>query len=223
MDRERSWQVIEEQRNSLADLLETLTDAECELPSLCDGWRIKDVAAHVALAPQPPNAWTMLIEAARAGGRFHKLNHDIAVRYADQPVDVLVANLREHATSRRLPRVTNYRNILFDILVHSQDIAIPLGRHHQMPRDAAEAGANRVWSMGWPFWAKHRLRGFRLTATDTDWTVGSGADVQGPIDALLLLLTGRTAVLPRLSGDGVPALTQRTAQTTGQHGDPSDN
>ena len=55
--------------------------------------------------------------------------------------------------------MTNYRNILFDILVHGQDIAIPLGLHRDMPVDAARAGASRVWTMGWPFWAHRKLRG----------------------------------------------------------------
>ena len=54
MDREQSWQVITEQRLGLARLLEGLSDSEWEQPSLCAGWRVRDVAAHVAMAPQVP-------------------------------------------------------------------------------------------------------------------------------------------------------------------------
>src|SRR4051794_14129024 len=161
MDREQTWQTIEHERLRLADLLATLTGDEWDRPSLCAGWRVRDVAAHVAMAPQPPGPWTMLVEGVRARGSFHRLNHDVAVRHADRPGADLVAELREHSASRRLPVVTNYRNILPDILVHSQDIAIPLGRVMPMPPDAAAAGATRVWTMGWPFWAKRRLTGFR--------------------------------------------------------------
>lgn len=209
MNREQSWQVIEAERCSLADLLETLSEEEWKRPSLCAGWRICDVAAHVALAPQPPGPWAMLVEGVRARGSFHRLNHDVSVRHAERPGVDLVAELRQHAASRKLPAVTNYRNILYDILVHGQDIAIPLGRERQMPPEAAVAGATRVWTMGWPFWAKRKLRGFRLTATDVDWAVGDGSPVTGTIDALLLLLTGRPAALPRLTGDGVPQLAAR--------------
>jgi uncharacterized protein (TIGR03083 family) len=127
VDAETSWRVIEQERRSLADLLESLTDEQWNWPSLCRGWRIRDVAAHVALAPQAPSLLTMAVEAVRAGGRFHKLNRDLSVRHAEAPGVDLVAELREHAASRRLPKVTNYRNILFDILVHGQDIALPLG------------------------------------------------------------------------------------------------
>lgn len=200
MDRERSWEVIEQERRSLADLAESLTPEQWEVPSLCEGWRVRDVVAHVALAPQVPGPWRMAREAARAGGRFHRLNHDLAVRHASTPGVDLVAELREHAASRRLPPVTSYRNTLFDVLVHGQDVAVPLGMVRAMPVDAARAAAERVWSMGWPFWARRRFRGLQLSATDTTWSVGKGVVVQGPVDALLLVLTGRRAGLARLAG-----------------------
>jgi len=203
MDREQTWRIIQSQRLSLADPLDELSDSQWEVPSLCAGWRVRDVAAHVAMAPLVPSVASMLADAVRARGSFNRLNHDVAVRHASRPVAQIVAELREHAGSRRLPVVTNYRNILFDVLVHGQDIALPLGLRRDMPVEAAAAGATRVWTMGWPFWAQRRLRGLRLTATDIAWTVGNGADVHGPIDALLLLLTGRPAALSRLAGHGV--------------------
>jgi len=209
MDQESSWSVIEQERRWLADLLESRDPRDWDRPSLCAGWRIRDVAAHVALAPNPPSLGQMLVEGARARGRFHKLNHDSAVRHADRLGARLVTELRQHAGSRRLPLVTSYRNTLFDVLVHAQDIALPLGLDHPMPVEAARAGAQRVWTMGWPFWARRRLRPFRLAATDTEWTAGEGALVQGPIAALLLLLTGRTARLDSLGGAGADRLRQQ--------------
>jgi uncharacterized protein (TIGR03083 family) len=213
MNRDDSWRVIAERRLALAALLEPLTDAEWDTPSLCAGWRVRDVAAHVALAPQVPSVTAMIADGVRARGSFHRLNHDVSVRHATARTGrALVAELRAHAASRRLPVVTNYRNILFDVLVHAQDIAIPLGRELATPRDAALAGVDRVWTMGWPFWARRRLRGIRLVASDVDWSAGAGSELRGPIDALLLLLTGRAAAaLPRLTGPGVAALSARTA------------
>jgi uncharacterized protein (TIGR03083 family) len=87
--------------------------------------------------------------------------------------------------------------------VHSQDIALPLGRHVDVPPDHTRQGLERVWEMGWPFKARKRLTGLTLRATDTDWTVGDGPDVTGPALALLLLLTGR-ADAARGSLSGVP-------------------
>jgi uncharacterized protein (TIGR03083 family) len=211
MDREQSWQVIIEQRLSLALLLEDLSAGEWEQPSLCAGWRVRDVAAHVAMAPQVPGWGSMLADGIRARGSFHRLNHDVAVRHAARPTPDIVAELRTHADSRRLLVVTNYRNILFDVLVHTQDIAIPLGRDVPMPLEAARAGAIRVWTMGWPFWARHRLKGVRLLATDSDWFAGAGLEVRGSIGMLLLLLTGRTATaVPHLSGPGLLTVSERS-------------
>lgn len=189
MDREESWRTIRAQRLSLADLLEGLTDAQWDATSLCTDWRVRDVAAHVAVAPQVPGLSSMLADAVHARGSFNRLNHDVAVRHAARPVTQIVAELREHAGSRRLPVVTNYRNILFDILVHGQDIAVPLGLRCD-------------------------------TATDTTWAVGNGADVRGPIDALLMLLTGRPAAIPRLAGDGLPDLTERLRRNHRGRNDP---
>ena len=104
----------------------------------------------------------LLREGVRARGSFDRLNHDVAVRHAERQTGELVADLRRHAFSRALPALTNYRNIVFDILVHGQDIAVPLDIQRQMPAAAARAGAQRVWTMGWPFWAQRRLRGVSL-------------------------------------------------------------
>ncbi len=76
-----------------------------------------------------------------------------------------------------------------------------------MPVDAAAAGFERVWRMGWPFHARKRLRGLRLVATDAPLDVGEGAVVEGRASDLLLLATGRTeAAVRRLSGPGLAEL-----------------
>lgn len=212
MEADQAWRVITSERLSLADMLEDLTPEQWDSPSLCSRWRARDVAAHVALAPQMPSARSLMAGAVRARGSFHRLNHDLAVGHANRPTAQLVAELRTHAASRDLPIVTTYRNILFDVLVHGQDIAIPLGIPRTMPTEAACAGATRVWSMGWPFHAQRSLGRFTLTATDAQWTVGTGPAVLGPVEALLLLLTGRPAALPRLSGPGLDELTAQMAR-----------
>lgn len=201
MDRETSWRVITAQRLALADLLASLDEGQWAAPSLCAGWRVRDVAAHVALGSRPPGARAMVGAAIRARGSFDRLNHDLAVAYADaRDTHDLVDEIRGNAHSRRLPAVTNYRNALFDTLIHVQDVAVPLALARPMPVDAARAAATRLWEMGWPFHARRRLAGHRLTATDTDWSVGTGrTQVSGPIEALVLHLSGRPAAQERLT------------------------
>lgn len=207
MDRDDKWTVIAEQRRVLADLLAGLRAQDWERPSLCTGWRVQDVAAHVALTPRSPGILRILAKGVRAGGDLQAANRAMAITHADRPPAELVDALRELADSRRKPAITTLDNLLFDTLVHIQDVAVPLGLTAAMPLAAAREGAERVWRMGWPFWARRRLRGLRLLATDVDWSAGEGAEVRGPIQALLLLLTGRTeAALPALSGPGTRQL-----------------
>lgn len=208
MDRDGKWAVIAGQRRVLADMLDGLDDEAWDRPSLCARWRVRDVAAHVALTPQSPGAARIVLLGIRARGDFDGLNRDLAVGHAARSSD-LVGELREHADSRRKPSITTLDNLLFDTLVHVQDVAVPLGRTVPMPLEAAAAGAERVWRMGWPFHARRRFRGLHLSATDVVWSAGEGDAVRGPARALLLLLTGRTgAALPELSGPGVHRLEQ---------------
>lgn len=208
MDLDQMWRVIEQERLAIADLLDGLSDDQWEAPSLCAGWRVRDVAAHLTTVCLPPSAGSLFTDLLRARGSFHRLNTLATQRRAARPTQQLVGDLRRCAASRKIPVVSNERNVLFDLLVHGQDIAMPLGLELAMPVDAAAVGATRVWEMGWPFWAKRRLRGLRLTATDVEWAVGAGAEVRGPISVLLLLLTGRvSAAAPLLSGVGVAQLT----------------
>jgi uncharacterized protein (TIGR03083 family) len=211
VDQDEKWAVIAEQRRVLAELLTGLSEDQWEQPSLCTQWRVRDVAAHLALTPQSPGILRILAKGIRARGNFDGVNRDLAVRHAARPSATLIGELRDLADDRRKPAITTVDNLVFDTLVHVQDVALPLGLTVPTPLDAAREGLDRVWRMGWPFWAKRRLRGLRLVATDVDWSAGAGAEVAGPAGALLLLLTGRVAAaLPALSGPGTAPLLAAT-------------
>ena len=74
---------------------------------------------------------------------------------------------------------------------------------------AACAAASRVWGTAFPFRARKNLAGLRLVADDVPWSVGDGPEVQGAMASLLLVLTGRSAGVVDLTGDGVPILADR--------------
>jgi uncharacterized protein (TIGR03083 family) len=210
VDRDALWRALDDERAGMADLLEQLSAPEWAHPSLCAGWTVRDVAAHLAIAPQT-DLRTAVVEFVRARGSFNRMIHDTAVRHAIRPVGQLVAELRAAVGSRRLAVGQKLADALMDVLVHGQDIAIPLGRRRGMPLDAARASAEHLWRIGFPFHARTTLCGFRLSATDVEWTAGDGAEIGGPIAAILPLLAGRTATLPRLAGDGARMLAARLA------------
>jgi uncharacterized protein (TIGR03083 family) len=207
MDLDEVWRTIDEQRTELADLMGTFTAQDWHTPSLCEGWRVREVAAHLTLAQSTFRE--VLPHAVRAGGSFNRMIRDSAIRQAALPVEEYSDRLRAMVGSRRKAPFISDLEPLIDVLVHGQDIVRPLGRPRSMPTDAAATAAQRAWSMGFPFGARRRLRGFRLVATDHTWSVGEGAVVEAPVSGLLLLVTGRDVVLPDLAGPGAEALRER--------------
>ncbi|MGY1708287.1 maleylpyruvate isomerase family mycothiol-dependent enzyme [Geodermatophilus sp. SYSU D00758] len=207
VDLDDVWRAIDAERAGLADLLEGLTAEEGETPSLCEGWRVVDVAVHLTQAHM--GLGKALVAAVRARGNFDRMIRDSALRAGPLPPAECARRLREMVGSRRTAPFITPMEPLIDVLVHGQDIAVPLDRDRPVPPAAAAAAGTRVWDTGFPFHARRRLAGLRLVATDTDWAVGTGAPVEGPMGALLLLLTGRRAAVDRLSGEGAAHLSAR--------------
>ena len=210
IDRDQVWQAIDAQRLTLASLLEQLSAEEWRQPSLCAGWIVRDVAAHLTLQQVGPRGAIAMM--ARWRGSLDRTIHHVAcLRAMALPTRQIIAEIRGMAGSRRHNIGVTYLETLTDILVHGQDIAIPLGRRHDMPPPAAARAASRLLSMRWPPPppASRRLAHYRLTATDTPWSAGEGPEVSAAMSAILLVCAGRLAVLPRLSGEGADDLAAR--------------
>lgn len=206
MDEDAYWSAVTDLRLRVADLLESLRPDEWDAGSLCADWRIRDVAGHVSSFPTV-TMWELVKAGPRSRLDMDRMNTFVAKRYGDRTPEQSVDRIREHADSRRVAKVLDTRNALFDIIVHSQDIAVPLARAFVVPPELAGAGLERVWEMGMPFHARKKLGGVSLRATDADVVVGDGPEVRGPALALLLLATGRREVAaPSLSGPGASAL-----------------
>jgi uncharacterized protein (TIGR03083 family) len=200
MDEENVWRAVDRQRVSVADLLAQLSEDEWRRPSLCTGWTVRDVAGHLAWQ-QLTSLPALLVDAVRARGNMDRTIHDASCRWAARPTGQLVDEIRSLVGRRRHPPRLTHLEVLIDILVHGMDIAVPLGRRLEIPADAAASAADRIWYEDRYFGARTRLAGYRLTATDTSWSAGQGSLVEGPIDALLLLMTGRNqAAAARVTG-----------------------
>lgn len=208
------WIAIDDQRARTADLLEQLRQEQWDHPSLCQGWTVRHVAAHLTLQQQRIRDVAAFVAHNPRMLRSVTLNatiHDSAVLQAQRlPTAEITSRIRAMIGSRRHNAFVTPLETLTDVLVHSQDVAIPLSLDLPMRPTAGALAATRRWDTrdGWLDRVFRRLpvEGYRLTATDTDWTRGQGPEVAGPIDALLLLLTGRSATLGQLTGKGANAL-----------------
>ncbi|MBD0322561.1 MAG: maleylpyruvate isomerase family mycothiol-dependent enzyme, partial [Aldersonia sp.] len=137
--REEIWAATAQGRRDLVALLESLDAAEWDADSLCSGWRVRDVVAHLVLGTNVgPFAATR--EMVRYRGNFNRMVRETAIRRAD-PVETLVEDLRAVIHSRRHPPGTVPFDPPTDVLVHTQDVAIPLGRTVAMPPTTARAAA----------------------------------------------------------------------------------
>ncbi len=205
MEREQVWDHTIAARLSLAATLATLTPEEWDHPSLCDGWRVRDVAAHVIMGPQLtwrrsagllPHVWR----------GYNGMNAHLGRIWGSRPVAAILAQYEQYAGLRRGPAMVTYIEPLIDALVHTQDIVRPLGRTASMPADAASVAAARAWTLapllGRRTRAAHRLH---LVATDSAWSAGRGPTVEGPTGELLMLVTGREPDWTQLTGAGLPA------------------
>ena len=188
MDSDEVWRHIDQERSMLADLLESLPEAAWSRPSLCQGWTVRDVGAHLTFSHA--RLRDVVWPAVRTGFRYNAMIAYAAVR-SPLTHDQIVTTLRGFVGSRRrAPMVTELEPLL-DILVHTQDICLPLGIEHPMPVDAAVAAADRVISLRGLMRLWEPPAGQRLVATDTGWAYGEGTVMRAPMQAHLLTLTGR--------------------------------
>jgi len=204
LDKQQCWQAIDTHRSALVGVLDQLTEPEWATPSLCDGWTVREVVGHFTI--QQVALSDALRMAVKARGNTERAIREHAAARALLPTAQLVAQFRAQIGTRRHAPLVTYRELLIDVLVHSLDITIPLGRELALPTAAAATAATRVRTMRWPVNPWNRLHGIRLVATDADWAGGDGAEVSGPINAILLVLTGRRIGLDRLTGPGLTRL-----------------
>jgi uncharacterized protein (TIGR03083 family) len=212
IDQDGVFAAVAASRRAVADLLESLDERQLATPSLCAGWDVRTVGAHLAQSAGPVLRET-LGALVRARGHLHRANAESARRAAGRPVPEIAALLRERADSRFTPPVTGPRAPLTEVLVHGGDMRLPLGLPHQADPAAVRTALDFVTS-GRPigFVPRGRLRRLRLVATDLDWAWGSGPAASGRGLELLMAACGRAPVVDRLSGPGADELRRRSGQ-----------
>lgn len=199
---------VADQRRQFASLIGGLDEAQLATPSLCQGWDVKTVAAHVVstVLDGTPGFLRMGV---RCGGLSRGIDV-LARRRAQAPTAEIVAALYQHADRPITSPVFGPRGPLADILVHTGDVRIPLGLPFE-PDVQRAVTAMDFLTAGWPigFVPLGGLRGIRLSANDVPRSWRQGVEVNGPVAALLMSVCGRSASLDALDGPGVPVLRRR--------------
>ncbi|GAA4866683.1 maleylpyruvate isomerase family mycothiol-dependent enzyme [Actinomycetospora straminea] len=200
---------ISAERLRLADVIDALTPEQWTQPTLCAGWTVKTLVAHLTLTSRltPFEAVRAMIAARFDINRM--IDRSARARAAEYSPAELAAQYRESATWTGRPFGTKPRDPLVDVLVHGQDLTRPLSIRLPMPAEHVVPALDHT--LGASFYgAPKRLAGLRLVATDADWSHGEGADeVRGPSGDLLLVATGRRSGLDALEGPGVETVSGR--------------
>ncbi len=202
---------IADERRSLAALMSGLTVEQQATQSLCGAWTVHDVVAHLVV-PLEVGIPKFLLAMLACRGNFDRANVRLAREQARRPFGDLTEVLRRRADSRFTPPGSGPEAPLTDLLVHGLDIRWPLGLSRDVPEERVRTSLTYLTAA--PVGGvvpEGRLSGLRFQATDIDWAHGSGSTVSGSAEALLLAVTGRTAALSHLSGDGVSTLRSRLA------------
>jgi uncharacterized protein (TIGR03083 family) len=202
-----TWAMIHAERKTVAEVIDGLTPGQWTAASLCAGWTVGFMAAHI-LAGAEQTTGHFLGGMTAAGFRFSVLMERDARSRAELTARQVAGRLRQRTTTTNHPPAPVLA-MLGEVVVHGQDIRQPLGLPGAVADEAANACLQMYTRASFPVGGKKRIQGLRLVAADTGWSWGTGPEVSGPAMSLLLAMTGRPAGLDGLSGPGAAVLRDR--------------
>jgi uncharacterized protein (TIGR03083 family) len=194
-----------DERADLAAFLETLTPQEWHAPSLCTKWTVKDVVAHM-VSYEELTPFGLVKRFAK--GWVVRANEVGVEEFAPMSPQELMQFFRRHLRPQGLTAGFGGMIAFVDGTIHHQDIRRALGYPRAVPVDRLE----RILPLvpGNPrLGAGRRIRGLHLNATDVGWHHGSGPEVSGTGEALLMAMAGRQAAVHELGGPGQATLAER--------------
>lgn len=205
------WRVVHQERAALIRHLETLTPDQWAQPSLCPGWDIHDVVAHlVDTAKTTRLGFLRQMIAARFD--FDKANATGINRERAAAPEVTLAEFRRVREATKTPPAA-LATRLVEAIVHGEDIRRPLGLLHSYPGESVDAALRYQLKTGVSMGGgRERAAGFRLQASDSGLEHGSGLVVRGSSLALLMAVSGRPLNEGDFSGEGAAAFERKLDQ-----------
>lgn len=176
------------ERSRLVEMIEKLSESEWDHHSLCAGWRVREVVAHMSM-PFRTSALSMVAGIVRARFSFDEYADSAARRdAATYDSAQLLDFLKKNITTVWHPPGGGDDGALSHDVIHGLDMTEPLG----LPAPSAER-IGLVLRHGGPRALKHFGSSLdrTLVATDTDASIGTGRRLEIPAKDILLVITGR--------------------------------
>lgn len=201
------WALAHGERAALLADLETLTADQWAAPSLCDGWTVEQVVAHLTAAASIGRArWVASVLGARFDFDLHNLRR-LTERLGSTPAETL-DQFRQVVTSS----TSTFGPVaawLGEVVVHAADIRRSLGIEHTTAVAAITPVAEHFARTDFTVNSRTLINGLRLEATDGPFRTGDGPTVTGTTQALTMIMAGRSAYHDDLEGPGVQTLRDR--------------
>ena len=192
--------MIADQRRELAEVLAGLPEREWDRATLCEGWRVREVVAHMTMpfrTSLPRFALAML----KARGDVNRMADTTARRDAEaMSTSELVASMRDNAEHAWKPPGGGFVGALSHDVIHGLDITVALGIDKPVPTERMRVVLDGINARSVGFFGVD-LEGVRLVADDLDWTYGDGEPLHGSAQDLLLVLCGRKLPAGRLTNE----------------------
>jgi uncharacterized protein (TIGR03083 family) len=188
--------MIAAQRGELAQVLAGLPVASWDAPTLCDGWRVREVVAHITM-PFRYSGRRFMLELAKSRGNFNAMADRTARRDAAAlSVSELAEALASNVGHPWQPPGGGQLGALTHDVIHTLDITEALGLGVRVPAERLGVVLpNLVTPKSLKFFGTD-LAGVQLRATDSGWVFGSGTPVTGTAQDLALFVCGRAGGQP---------------------------
>lgn len=207
MDATGRWSVVHGEREALFEILRNLDHDQWHKESLCPQWTVRHVVAHLAAAGSTATgAW--MISMAGSGFNADRHNARLLKKFlGDSPVHTL-ENFRQ-SCNKSIAALNSIPGLLGEVLVHGQDITVPLGIELTPRPEAVRDVARFFVAKDFAVNSKSLAKSLKLVATDDTFASGVGPEVHGKLLDLVMALAGRRQYLVTLDGEGVGELKNR--------------
>lgn len=204
------WPAVFAERDALIGDLERLPPQQWARPSLCPGWDVHDVVAHLVDSAKTTRlGFVRGMIAARFD--FDKANADGIARERAATPEATLAEFRRVSGLRKTPPAAPATRLV-EAIVHGEDIRRPLGLVRSYPVDAVTSALRYQLTTGAALGGgKERAAGFRLRAADSGVDHGAGPEVLGSSLSLLMAVSGRPVDTGGFTGGGVGDFLQALA------------
>lgn len=207
------WQTVRAERQRLAGDLSELRADQWSLPSLCPGWDVHDVLAHLVDTART-TCLSFVRDLLKARLDFDRANENGIARHKSQDPRQTLAALEAALNLTRTPPAA-LATRLVEAIVHGEDIRRPLGITATYPEPAIHRALTYQLRTPVSFGGgRERAVGLRLIDRKTGTSQGEGEDVKGDAIDLLLALSGRHVDQDRFIGIGGPRLARAATSTS---------